>query len=325
MGPTQAALNLRGSLFMVLAMALFAVEDLLIKQLSVTVSTGQIFWMLGAGGAVSFMVLAQPRGIRLWGPELWHPAVIARTLAEAVGSIGYVTALTLVPLATAASILQAVPLVVTLGAALFLGETVGWRRWTAISVGLVGVLVILRPGMDGFTLASLFAVQGVLGLAARDIATKFAPATATSAQLSVPAFLIMVPVGFALAALSATPAATLDAPETLWIVGIVGLGVVAYLAILTATRNGDVAAVAPFRYSRIVFALVLAYAVLDERPDWMTLLGCTIVVGSGLYTLWRETRARRAMTRAAGLTATRDPDAAGAAAPRASLPGKQGL
>ncbi len=300
------SLNLRGSLYMVLAMALFAVEDLLIKQLSVTVPTGQIIWMLGLGGGIGFVGLACVRGDRLLGPELRHPAVLARTACEAFGSIGFITALALTPLSSATSILQAVPLVVTLGAALFLGETVGWRRWTAIAVGLAGVLVILRPGMEGFSPASLFAVQGVVGLAARDVLTRFVPRSATSVQLSVSAFFAMVPVGLVLTALRATPNVGLDDGEALWLGFCIGMGIIAYLAVIAATRTGDVAAVAPFRYSRIVFALILASAVLGERPDSLTLVGCAIVVGSGLYTLLRETRLRRTLA-------------------RASLPGKQGL
>lgn len=288
------ALNLRGSLFMVLAMALFAVEDLLIKQLSVTVPPGQIIWMLGLGGAIAFVALARLRRTRLWGAELWHPVVIVRTLTEGTGAIGYVTALALIDLSTVAAILQAVPLVVTLGAALFLGETVGWRRWTAIAVGLSGVLIILRPGMEGFTPASLFAVLGVVSLAARDVLTKFIPPTTTSAQLSVSAFVIMVPVGFAVLAFQARIIVALDAPEALWLGFITIMGVLAYLAIITATRSGDIAAVAPFRYSRIVFAFLLAGFVLGETPDLWTYLGCVIVVASGLYTLWREGRAVRA-------------------------------
>lgn len=278
---------------MTLAMALFAIEDMLIKQMSVTLPTGQIFLMLGAAGTLGFVLVARWQGTALWTPMLWHPMVLARTGAEVFGSIGFVTALALTPISSASAILQAVPLIVTLGAALFLGETVGWRRWLAICVGLCGVLLILRPGMDGFEPASLFAVQGVVGLAARDILTRLAPPEATSAHFSVGAFAAFIPTGLFMMWLAGDGFASPDTVNTLRLSLAIVISIVAYLAIITATRAGDVSTVAPFRYSRIVFALIIGFFVFGERPDGLMLLGTGIVVGSGLFTLWREARANR--------------------------------
>ena len=150
--------NLRGILLMIAAMAGFAVEDTFIKLTSASMPTGQILIGLGLGGLVIFGVLTRLRGQRVMTAAILSPLVLVRNLAEAIATMGFVTALSLVPISTASSILQATPLAVTLGGALFLGAAVGWRRWTAVTVGFVGVLMILRPGLDGFEPAALFAV-----------------------------------------------------------------------------------------------------------------------------------------------------------------------
>src|SRR6056297_1156247 len=164
--------NLRGSVLMVVAMAGFALEDMFIKRLSLDLPVGQILVFLGTGGAVIFGLGALARGHRLFSRDLLAGQVLLRNLGELIGTIGFVTALALTPLSSASAILQATPLALTLGAALFLKEAVGWRRWSAILVGFAGVLMVIRPGLEGFEPASLFAVQAVFGLAMRDLATR---------------------------------------------------------------------------------------------------------------------------------------------------------
>ena len=293
--------NLRGAILMVLAMAGFALEDMFIKLLAGALPVGQILMLLGTGGAVIFALLARAKGDALFSRDLAHPAVILRNAGEVVGTLGFVAAIALIPISTASAILQATPLVVTLGAALFLGETVGWRRWLAVSVGLAGVLLILRPGLDGFDVYSLFAVQGVLGLAVRDLATRRVPKGITSRQLSTYAFAAIVPAGaVALAILpGAQEVVRPDALQTAQLLAAVAVGVAAYYALVAATRIGDISMIAPFRYSRLIFALGVGILVFGERPDALTLLGAFIVVASGIYTLWREARLRRRSSLAA--------------------------
>lgn len=286
--------NLRGALFMILAMGLFAVEDMLIKLMSRDMPTGQILIIIGLGGAAVFAVLALVRGRALWTRALLHPAVIGRTVAEAIGTVGFVTALALTPITSASAILQALPLVITLAAAFFLREQVGWRRWSAIGAGFCGVLLVIRPGLDAFEPASLFAVQAVIALAARDLLTRIAPRTTSAEQLSTMAFLGVAVAGLALMIGFSQTAVTPRGPLlTLTALAII-VGTASYLAIVTATRTGDVGAVAPFRYSRIFFALIIGYTVFGERPDAATLIGTGIIVASGLYTLIREARLNRA-------------------------------
>ena len=288
--------NVRGSVLMIIAMFGFAVEDMFIKQMAGALPVGQILILLGIGGGLIFAGLARYYGDTLWSRDLLHPAVIIRNTCELFGTIGFVSAIALIPLSTASAILQAMPLVVTLGAALFLGETVGWRRWLAISVGLLGVLLIIRPGTEGFDYKSLLAVLGVVGLAGRDLATRSVPAAITSRQLATYAFVVLIPTGALLLWIGATGTGWTqpDTTDTLRLIAAVFTGVAAYYAIVAASRLGEIAVVAPFRYSRLVFALIIGAIAFGERPDTLTLIGAAIIVGSGVYTLLREAALRRA-------------------------------
>lgn len=286
--------NIRGSALMVLAMLGFAFEDMFIKKMAGALPIGQILIVLGGGGALVFALLAKAYGDTLWSRDLAHPAVILRNAGEVVGTLGFVTAVALTPISSASAILQATPLAVTLGAALFLGETVGWRRWLAVGIGLCGVLLIIRPGLDGFDAKSLFAVQGVIGLAIRDLATRRIPATITSRQLSTYAFAVIVPTGAVVLWLGDTGMVMPDAVNMMRIGGAVVIGVAAYYTLVAATRIGDMSVIAPFRYSRLIFALFIGVLVFGEKPDALTLTGAAIIVISGTYTLWRESRLRRA-------------------------------
>jgi drug/metabolite transporter (DMT)-like permease len=286
--------NLRGALIMVLSMLGFAIEDMFIKLLADDLPVGQIIGMLGLGGALTFAIVLRVQKVRLFTPEMISGPVILRGIGELVGTMGFVTAIALTPISSASAILQATPLVVTLGAALFLGEDVGWRRWSAILVGFCGVLLIIRPGMEGFDWLSLFALQGVLGLAIRDLATRRVPRETSSMQLSFLAFLVLIPTGAILMLVVQTPA--INPGPTNWVILISAIlfGVISYYGIVAAMRTGEISFVTPFRYTRMIFALVVGIIVFDERPDALTLIGSAIIVGSGIYTVWRERKRSQA-------------------------------
>ncbi len=285
--------NLRGSLLMTAAMLGFAIEDMFIKLLSATVPLGLILIMLGFGGALVFATIALLRRDRLLSRDLLARSVLLRNTGELVGTIGFITAIALTPLSSASAILQATPLVVTLGAALFLGEQVGWRRWSAILVGFGGVILIIRPGLDAFEPNSLFAVLGVVGLAVRDLATRIVPRSISSMQLSTYAFATLVPAGYGLLVFTGEEFRMLTPLEGLLMAAALGVGVLAYSAIVAAMRMGDVAVITPFRYSRLVFALCFGVLFFGESPDVATLAGSALIVASGIYTFWREARLRR--------------------------------
>ncbi|EKE44168.1 hypothetical protein OCGS_1684 [Oceaniovalibus guishaninsula JLT2003] len=289
--------NARGILLLIASMAAFAVEDAFVKTASAMLGPGQIMATLGVGGALVFALACRLRGRPVLTRDILDPAVLLRNGGEMVGTLGYITALTLIPLSLATAILQAGPLMVTAGAALFLGEIVGWRRWMAVVIGLAGVLVILRPGLDGFDPLALWAVLGVTGLAMRDLATRRVPRRVDAMQLSAWAFAGLVPVGLAVMAVNGT-ASMPDGPAVLALFVALVFGCIGYATLTASMRMGDIAVIIPFRYTRLVFALVIGIAVFGERPDLLTLLGAAIVVLTGLYAFVRERQlSRRAAAR----------------------------
>ena len=281
--------NLRGSLLMVASMAAFSLEDLFIKSATKSLPLGQVLILFGLGGMIVFMLLTARRGEVLLHPAILSRPIVLRSICEVMGRSCYTFALALTPLSSASAILQATPLIVTIGAVIFFGETVGWRRWLATVIGLGGVLLILRPGLSGFEPASLFAVLGTLGFAGRDLATRAAPQSMSNMQLGVWGFFMLVVAGSLM--LNWTGGIIWpSAINLLQIAGAIIFGVIAYNALTIAMRSGEISVIAPFRYTRLVFAMVLGVIIFAERPDSLTLLGSAIVVGCGLYSVFRERR-----------------------------------
>ncbi|MDF3606986.1 DMT family transporter [Paracoccus sp. DMF-8] len=306
MVPQIAPQNFRGAILMVLSMAFFAAEDTFIKILTGNLPYLQVLTSVGVLGFAVFFAMLRLKGGRFLTRDLLDPVVVLRTLGEVVGSIAFVIALALSDLSTTSAIPQALPLMVVLGAALFLGEPVGWRRWSAICAGFIGVLLIIRPGGEGFTLVSLLALLGVVGLAVRDLVTRRIPSHIHSDQVSALAFLALAGASMLLAAIMGQGFVVPTVPQASMIAICIVFGVTGYSLLVAATRISEIAAIAPYRYTRLVFALILAFFVFGERPDGMTLIGAVIVVASGCYTMWREARQKRARLRQAGFVTLDD-------------------
>jgi len=279
--------NLRGILFMILAMAGFAFEDLFIKTLSAHLPVSEIILILGSTGSIIFLIIALLQRAPIIHKDLLNRYVITRTVLELFGALFFVIAIALTPLSSASAILQITPLLVTIGAAVFFRENVGWRRWTAVLIGFIGVLLILRPGFGGFMPASIFALLGAMFLAGRDLATRAMEVKLPSVTIALYAFLafgisgiFIMPFNSAMIALTST--------DIMYFIGASVFGVIAYYSLVIASRIGEMSVISPFRYSRIVFAMLLSVLVLKENPDSLTLIGATIIVASGLYTFLRE-------------------------------------
>jgi len=279
--------NLRGILFMLLAMAGFALEDLFIKLLSSHLPVSQILFILGFSGTAVFLVIALLTHAPILHRDLLNRPVIVRTLCELFAALFFTSAIALTPLSSVASILMTTPLMVTMGAAIFFGEKVGWRRWTAIMIGFFGVLLILRPGFDSFMPASLLAVIATIFLAVRDLATRTMQIDISTTTVSIYAFFAMGISGFFAMPFFSTMVIPYSI-EIVYLISAVFVGVIGYYAIVLATRNGDVSVISPFRYSRLVFAMLLSIIILRERPDLLTLSGAAIIVASGIYSFIRE-------------------------------------
>lgn len=284
--------NLRASLLMLAGMAAFTFNDALVKSVTAGLPLFQVIFLRGLLASVLLALLARAQGgwpVHL--PRGDRRPVALRTLGEAGATVCFLSALMHLPLANITAIVQSAPLAVTLGAALVFAEPLGWRRLLAILAGFCGVLLIVRPGAEGFDGASLLALGSVAFLVVRDLSTR-------SLSLGVST----VSVAF-LAAVTVTAMGALGAAFETWrmpapgeAARIAGAGLClgcGYLCLVGAVRLGEMGAIAPFRYSGLIWALALGWLVFDEFPRSLTLLGAAIVVATGLFTYYRERRLAR--------------------------------
>ncbi|MPY24548.1 DMT family transporter [Shewanella sp. YLB-07] len=269
---------------MVGSMAAFALEDMLIKSAASTVPIGLILAIFGVGGTLIFILLTWRSGDAIFHPFILSPPVLVRASCEVVGRLTFALAITLTSLSSASAILQATPLVVVFAAAFIFGEHVCPKRWVAIICGFVGVLLIIRPGFDSFEPASLFAMIATLGFAGRDLATRATSPLLTNMQLGIYGFFILIPTGLIMWWYSKVPV-QLNLAASAQILGAIIFGVIAYYALTVAMRIGEVSVVSPFRYTRLLFAILLGMLVFGETLDMITVIGSLIIMLSGGYIL----------------------------------------
>lgn len=197
-----------------------------------------------------------------------------------MGRLFYILAVALIPLSTATVIWQATPLVLVAGAALIFGERVGWRRWLAITIGLVGVIVIVQPGEAGLSALSLLVIIVMLGFAGRDLSSRMALPLINITQLGLYGFLSVVIAGFLYSAWEGTSFAVVDPRCATLLFGAVMAGGLAYVCLMKTMRMGDVSAVTSFRYTRLLFGIAMGVLFFGERLSVsMLICGRTAFLG----------------------------------------------
>jgi drug/metabolite transporter (DMT)-like permease len=279
--------NLRGIGLVLFAMLAFSVEDALIKSLTQTLPIGEILMIVGVSGTLVFLIAAGDGGRAATVRATFVPSLFLRTLSEGVGALSFVTALSILPLSTVAAVFQATPLAVTAGAAVFMGERVGWRRWLAVIVGFAGVLMIIRPGSESFRIEALLVILTVVVIAARDLLTRRIPTYIPSVAVSCHGFFAVAVAGAALIALGDVP--VMPDGAAFWKIALVILcSTTGYYAIVAAMRLAEASALMPFRYARLVLSLAIGVVVFAERPDAMTLAGAGVILCAAFYTYLRE-------------------------------------
>ncbi|MFY2823224.1 DMT family transporter [Ruegeria sp. MALMAid1280] len=282
--------NVKGALLMMGSMAAFTINDALIKAAGAEVPLFQMVAMRGVLATVLVYLLARQLGaLHLNFPRHDKWLVAARCLAELSATFFFLTALLHMPLANVTAVLQALPLTVTLGAVVFFGEQIGWRRVLAIALGFLGMLLIVRPGPEGFSIYAIYALIAVVSVTIRDLITRrmsiHVPSLAVTLATS---FTITVAAGCASVASGWQPVPT---GAGLMVACAAVFVLTGYLCSVMVMRVGDVGFVAPFRYSSLIWALALGWLVFGDWPDAVTLLGAALVVGAGLFTLFRERHA----------------------------------
>jgi len=279
--------NIRASFFMVLSMAGFAINDSLVKTLDGALPTGQIMGLRGFFLSLLILILLWQRGFLRRIPEAFTPMVFLRASMELLATLFFLSALMQLPFANISAILQSLPLAVTLGAAIVFKEAVGWRRWLAIAVGFIGVLIIIRPGTADFEPASVLVAISVLFAAARDLSTRALPNALPSLLVTAATAVLVSLFGFALVLIQ--DSWVVPEAEHIKTLGLASVFLfVGYHFIILAMRTGDVAYVVPYRYTSLLFSIILGYLFFAEVPDKYTILGSAIVISMGLFTLYRE-------------------------------------
>lgn len=272
---------------MAAAMAGFTINDSITKTITSQMNFGEIILLRGMFAIVLISALAYYQGAIRPLRTLMMMPVALRIFGEVGGTLTFLAALAHLPLANTSAIFQALPLAITLGAALVFSEPVGWRRWSAITAGFIGVLIIVRPGLEGFNQYALLALASVAFCAVRDLATKRIPAEIpslfitllTTISVTVAGAFVIVPLG------GWTP----PSGRTIGLLALAAvLLLIGYQCVIQALRIGDISAVAPFRYTALLWAMMLGYLIFGEVPDTLMLLGASIIVLSGLYAFYRE-------------------------------------
>lgn len=283
--------NLQGAALMSLAMAAFTANDACMRAIAGDLPVAQTLFLRGSVTAAILFAIAAHRGLLVQVARLdgrGRLMVGLRCLGEIWTGFAVLISLQHMALATFTAIAQAGPLAIGLAGAAFLREPLGWHRLLVILAGFVGVMIIIRPGTDVFDLWSLAALAAVAGLTLRDLSSRRLPASLSP---------VMAALAGAVAVAAAAGLWSLATPwqmpslrtAVLLVCGAVCL-VAAYILVVRTMQIGEIGFVAPFRYTGLLWALMLGVALLGERPDSATLLGAGIVVAAGAYTLFRERR-----------------------------------
>ena len=279
--------NLLGAALMTCCVLAYVLNDAVMKLLFADIDFFQAIFLRGLVSLPPLLVLALMTKTLLQKYSAKNQRLmIIRILAEIGTTVTFLTALKHMPLANVTAILQSLPLAITMAAAIFLGEPVGWRRWSAICLGFTGVLIIIRPGLAGFNSYSLLALAAVLLLTVREISTrqldnKIPTVTvALSTTLGITAFAALMLIG--------DEWAEINFVSWSLIIAAAAAVTVATLLSVVAMRTGDIGFVSPFRYTSLIGAIGLGILLFGEWPDGMTLLGAVIIAFAGVYSLYRE-------------------------------------
>ena len=279
--------NLLGAALMTCCVLAYVLNDAVMKLLFLDIDFFQAIFLRGLVSLPPLLILALMTKTLLQKYSTKNQRLmIIRILAEIGTTITFLTALKHMPLANVTAILQSLPLAITMAAAIFLGEPVGWRRWSAICVGFTGVLIIIRPGLAGFNSYSLLALAAVILLTVREVSTrqldnKIPTVTvALSTTVGTTAFAAVMLIG--------NEWAEINFVSWSLIIAAAAAVTVATLLSVVAMRTGDIGFVSPFRYTSLIGAIGLGILLFGEWPDGTTLLGAVIIAFAGVYSLYRE-------------------------------------
>ncbi len=279
--------NIRAAGLMVSSMLLYTLNDACLKAVGDTLPVFQSIFLRSIPVAIIFFGFFYISGlykIRIGITDL--KLLFLRAIAEIVSTFFFISALFKMPIANVISIIQILPLTVSLAALFFLNERVGWRRVLAIIVGFFGVLLIVRPGASDFNYYSSYALLAVVFVTIREIVTrrlsKEVPSFYVATTTAITVFIFS---GFGAASVNWLPV-SFDDLVVLFAASTFLAG--GYLFSVLAIRKGEISFVAPFRYTSLLAALFLGFFLFGEWPDGLTLMGALIIFTAGIFSLYRE-------------------------------------
>jgi len=271
---------------MTLSMGSFTLADLALKWACEILPTGQVMFILGLGCCALFWSIVGRKKEKALTKVFFVPAVLLRTVGEAVAVIFIFLALIHSAFTSVAAIFQTLPLLMTLISFLFFGEKVGIHRLLSVVVGFGGVLLIIRPGADNFDVFSLYAVLAVVGMSMRDVGSRLSPASISASMLALYGSMTFVLIGLVMMYFGGVKMLTLEASGYLLAMILFASSGSYYTT--KAMRVGEISVVSPLRYTRLLFGMLVGVFILHEQVDLYMLIGSAIVVMAGLYVLFRE-------------------------------------
>lgn len=276
--------NLRGAGLVVVAMACFCINDAFIKDLSTRVPIGELMAVRGLFAVALMLAVLPLLGLRIGRPERF---TWLRAAGEVAVTFTFLAALARLPIGDTYTLYFAGPLLLTAGAALLLGETVGPARWAAVVVGFFGVLVVLGLPQQ-WQAASLLALTAAFLSVARDLTTRWIPATVGSGTVAALTSVSVTLSGWATALGGGwVPLSGHDVVRC----ALAALGVAGgYTAFVVALRTGELSYVATFRYAGIPMAMLLGLLVWGDLPSAGMLAGAALIMGAGVFIVWHERR-----------------------------------
>ena len=279
--------NVKSISLMIAAMGCLTLTDMLIKIISKTLPIGQVMMIYGIGALIVFWALLHIKRERIQLLPLTNPAVVWRNVGDLIAMNSMFLALVYVPLSTIGAVIQAVPILVTAAAALFLRETVGLRRVLAIFIGFFGTLLIIQPGAASFNIATILVLIAAVGMALRDIATKLVRESYSSLLLSFFSCFIFIFSGSVLLVINGVPSVP-DFSNFIALAAMIVTGCMGFFFMTEAVRLGEMSVVSPFRYTRLLFSLLAGILILGEQVNTIMLIGSSLTILSGLYIWHRE-------------------------------------
>jgi drug/metabolite transporter (DMT)-like permease len=279
-GPT------RGIMAMVAATAIFCCGDALMKLAATELPTSETMFVRSLTASILVTGYAWATGAFAHVNRVLSGAMGLRAGGDVTASLLFQAALGRMHFADIMAVLQIAPLTLTAGSALFLGEKVGWRRWSAVAIGLLGALLIVKPGTSAFNWWAIIAIVSVLFAAVRDISTR-----RIDPLLPTPLILCFSAIAVTIASLCGALFESWTVPRTLPFLGLMLAGVcsmLGQLCVITAVRVAEISVVAPFRYAGIIWALVLGFLIWGHIPDAVAMVGIIAVTAAGVYTFHRE-------------------------------------